>query len=116
VLLWQINIILLISVDSELFGDENGAEPDRQTASSSDLDNFLAMVKDQWGDHHAQKTAAEQVPGEETVAEQAPSEETVAEQAQGEDSGRYLISCTVDDDIHRFRPLGRCGTLRSTSG
>jgi hypothetical protein len=116
VLLWQINIILLISVDSELFGDENGAEPDRQTASSSDSDDFLAMVKDQWGDRHAQKTAAEQVPsketaaeqasGEETAAEQAPSEETVAEPAQGEDSGRYLISCTVDDDIHRFRPLG----------
>ncbi|KAN0128004.1 hypothetical protein V8E53_014181 [Lactarius tabidus] len=47
----------------KLFGNENGVGPDRETTSSSDSDDFLAMVKDQSEDHHAQKTLAEQ-PGE----------------------------------------------------
>lgn len=38
---------LIFIVDSELFGDENGAGPDRQIEGPSDPDDFLAMVKGQ---------------------------------------------------------------------
>jgi hypothetical protein len=78
---------LLIIVDSELFGDKDGAGPDRQIAGTSDPDDFLAMVKDQSEGRHTRNI--------------------VAEEACSEDAGQYIVSCTVGGDIHRIRPSWR---------
>lgn len=87
---------ILISIDSELFGTENGIGPERTTASSRD--GFLAMVKDQTEDRRTKKQAAEQVvePAVEPAGEQAPPEE------QGKCFGLY----TSDSDMHQNRPVG----------
>jgi hypothetical protein len=80
---------LLIIVNSELFGDEDGAGPDRQIAGPSDPDDFLAMVKDQ--------------------SEGRRTRNIAAEEARSEDAGQYIVSCTVGGDIHRIRPSWRWG-------
>ena len=74
-------IKLLITVDSELFGDENGAGPDckRETSGPSDPDDFLAMVKDQ---------------------SEGRRMKIVDEEAPGEDPSKYLVSRSVDGDTN----------------
>ncbi|KAN0130316.1 hypothetical protein V8E53_011862 [Lactarius tabidus] len=48
----------------ELFGDEDGAGPDRQIAGPSDPDDFLAMVKDQSEGRRTRNIAAEEARSE----------------------------------------------------
>jgi hypothetical protein len=93
---WRILLVIVISVDSELFGDEDGVGSETSTDYSPD--SFLARVKYQTEERRTKRQETQQP----------------VEQASLENRGKFFALCTSDNDMHQQTEGMTCSRFSQT--